>query len=90
MDKNWQKKMEEAKKEITYPRKWGYTIIGTDREKMRQAVRECIDNQECEVRDSKQHGKYYSQKFEAVVNSEEERNRFYQRLQQHKDIKFVL
>jgi putative lipoic acid-binding regulatory protein len=76
--------------QLEYPRVWQYTIIGTDREKMRAAVKECIDNQECEVRDSKQKGKYFSQKFEAYVTSEEERNEFFRRLQSHKDIKFVL
>jgi putative lipoic acid-binding regulatory protein len=57
---------------------------------MRQAVKECIDNQECKVEDNNSHGKYHSQKFEAYVTSEEERNEFFKRLQNHKDIKFVL
>jgi putative lipoic acid-binding regulatory protein len=57
---------------------------------MRAAVKECIDNQECEIEDNNTHGKYFSQKFEAYVTSEEERNEFFKRLQNHKDIKFVL
>jgi putative lipoic acid-binding regulatory protein len=85
-----EKKNEKKRPQIQYPCHWEYTIIGTDREKMRKAVQECIDNQECEVKDSKQHGKYFSQKFKAYVESEEERNRFFANLQNHKDIKFVL
>jgi len=76
--------------EIIYPRKWGYTIIGTDREKMRQAVRECLLNRECEIWDSRQRGRYYSQKFEIIVESEEERDELFRRLKAHRDIKFVL
>jgi putative lipoic acid-binding regulatory protein len=82
--------MEKKENKIEYPRMWGFRIIGEDKEKMRQAVKECIDNQECKVEDNNTHGKYHSQKFEAYVTSEEERNEFYKRLQQHKDIKFVL
>ena len=61
-----------------------------DKEKMRNAVKECINNQECKVEDNKSHGKYHSQKFEAYVTSEEERNEFFKRLQNHKDIKLIL
>jgi len=57
---------------------------------MREAIKECIDNQEVKIEDNNQKGKYYSQKFEAYVTSEEERNEFFKRLQKHKDIKFVL
>ena len=76
--------------QIQYPCYWEYTIIGTDREKMREAVRECINNQEYEIKNSKQHGKYFSQKFKVYVESEKERNHFFTNLKNHKDIKFVL
>jgi len=77
-------------KKIEYPRMWGFRIIGEDKEKMREAVKECIHNQECKVEDNNSNGKYYSQKFEVYVTNEEERNEFFKRLQEHKDIKFVL
>jgi len=77
-------------KKIEYPRMWGFRIIGEDKEKMKKAVKECIDNQDCKIEDNNQKGKYCSQKFEAYVTSEEERNEFFKRLQNHKDIKFVL
>jgi len=75
---------------IEYPCMWGFRVIGEDKEKMRNAIKECINNQELNIEDNNQHGKYYSQKFEAYVTSEEERNEFFKRLQKHKDIKFVL
>ena len=75
---------------IEYPRMWGFRVIGEDKEKMRDAIKECIDNQECKIEDNNTHGKYFSQKFEAYVTSEDERNEFFKRLKQHKDIKFVL
>ena len=82
--------MEKKENKIEYPRMWGFRVIGEDKDKMREAIRECIDNQEVKVEDNNQKGKYYSQKFEAYVTSEEERNEFFKRLQDHKDIKFVL
>ncbi len=82
--------MEKKEKKITYPRMWGFRVIGEDKEKIRQAIKECIHNQECKVEDSKSNGKFHSQKFEAFVASEEERNEFFKRLQEHEHIKFVL
>ena len=82
--------MSKKENKIEYPRMWGFRIIGEDKEKMRKAVKECIHNQECKVEDNNSNGKYYSQKFEVYVTCEEERNEFFKRLQEHKDIKFVL
>ena len=78
------------KPKIEYPCMWGFRVIGEDKEKMKNAIKECIDNQECDVKDSNSKGKYNSLKFEAYCTSEEERNEFFKRLQNHKDIKFVL
>jgi len=41
-----------SEKKIEYPRMWGFRIIGEDKEKMRNAVKECIDNQECKIEDN--------------------------------------
>ncbi len=82
--------MSNERPDIKYPCMWGFRIIGEDKEKMRNAVKECIDNQNVNVEDNNQKGKYYTQKFEAYCTSEEERNEFFKRLNKHKDIKFVL
>ncbi len=82
--------MPNKRPDIKYPCMWGFRIIGEDKEKMKNAVKECIDNQECNIEDSKSNNKYHSQKFEAYCTSEEERNEFFKRLNKHKDIKFVL
>ena len=78
------------KPKVDYPCMWGFRVIGEDKEKMKQAIKECIDNQECDIKDSNSNKKYNSLKFEAYCTSEEERNEFFKRLQNHKDIKFVL
>ncbi len=75
---------------IEYPCMWGFRIIGEDKDKMKQAIKECIDNQECKVEDGNSNNKYSSLKFQAYCMNEEERNEFFKRLQNHKDIKFVL
>ena len=82
--------MANERPDIKYPCMWGFRIIGEDKEKMRNAVKECIDNQDVNVEDNNQKGKYYTQKFEAYCTSEEERNEFFKRLTKHKDIKIVL
>ena len=78
-----------SEKKIEYPRMWGFRVIGEDSEKLEKAIKECI-NQDCKIEDSNSNKKYCSKKFEVYVNNEDERNELFQRLQKHKDIKFVL
>ena len=46
--------MEKKENKIEYPRMWGFRVIGEDKDKMREAIKECIDNQEVKVEDNNQ------------------------------------
>jgi len=74
---------------IEYPRIWEFCIFGTDKDKMREAVKECIPNN-ISHEDSKTHKKFHSQKVKVHVNNEDERNELYKKLQDHPEIKYIL
>ena len=80
-------KTEEAK--VEYPREWEFCIFGTDKEKMKCAVDECLPNN-FDHRDSKSTKKFHSQKVKVFVNTEDERNELYSRLKDHPEIMYIL
>ena len=79
----------EKENKIEYPRTWEFCIFGTNKEKMRSAVEECIPNK-LSHNDSKSNKKYHSQKVKVHVNSEDERNELYSRLKNHPEIMYIL
>ena len=74
---------------LEYPRTWEFCIFGTDKEKMKCAVDECIPNK-LSHKDSKSTKKYHSQKVKVHVTSENERNELYKRLKDHPEIIYIL
>ena len=78
------------KAKINYPCEWEYCVFGTDKEKLRKAIKESTNNENIEITPSKSHKSYHSKKFKVYVGSEEERNGVYEALKNHPDIKFVL
>ena len=74
---------------IEYPRDWEFCIFGKNKEKMKDAVKECIPNA-IEHKDSKSTKKYHSQKVKVFVSNEEERNILYDRLKNHPEITYIL
>ena len=81
--------MENKETKIEYPRTWEFCIFGKDKEKMRNAVDECIPNK-LSHEDSKSNKKFHSQKVKVHVSSEEERNELYARLKDHPEITYIL
>jgi uncharacterized protein len=75
-----------------YPCTWAYKVIGTDEEKMRQAVREIIKDDTCSIKlsNSSTTGKYCCLDVELMVCSEEQRLKIYEYLKSHCAIKIVL
>jgi putative lipoic acid-binding regulatory protein len=74
---------------LEYPRNWEFCIFGKNKEKMREAVDECIKNK-IEHKDSKSHKSYHTQKVKVYVNSEDERNELYEKLKNHPEISYIL
>ena len=75
--------------EVEYPREWEFCIFGKDKEKMKNAIDECIP-EKLAHKDSKSHKKFHSQKVKVFVNNEEERNSLYGKLQNHPEILYIL
>jgi len=81
------KNIEEAK--VEYPRTWEFCVFGKDKDKMTEAVEECLPNK-FDHRDSKSTKKFHSQKVKVHVSTEEERNELYKRLANHPEILYIL
>ena len=81
----------DEKLELTYPCNWSYKLIALDKEVLRQAVLDVIDEREHKITHSKNSkgGKYVSMNLDMLVHNEEDRNFIYEALKQHQNIKMV-
>lgn len=85
---------------IEYPVEWGYKVIGTDEDVVRDAVKECLDaalyretgDREYELGLSRasKGGKYLSLSLTLVVMTEEERDGIFRAMTGHPDILMVM
>ena len=85
---------------IEYPVEWGYKVIGTDEQVVRNAVKECLDaalyretgDREFELGLSRasKGGKYLSLSLTLVVMTEEERDGIFRAMTGHPDILMVM
>ena len=82
----------DEKLELTYPCNWSYKLIALDKEVLRQAVLDVIDEREHKITHSKNSkgGKYVSMNLDMLVHNEDDRNFIYEALKQHQNIKMVL
>ncbi len=78
--------------EITYPCEWTYTLIGLDAEEVRQAAHEAFEGKPVTIAPSRKSrtGKYVSIYVSAHVESQQQRDRFFVRLQGHEAIRMAL
>jgi len=81
-----------CKAKIEYPCQWLYKVIGFDREKLHQVLKELINSDSCDISfsNSSRTGKYHCLNLEVTVQSEEERNSIYLALKAHPQVKIVL
>ena len=77
---------------IDYPCKWLYKVIGTEQDKLHQAILEIITGTPCEINlsNSSSSGKYLCLNLEITVHDEDERNAIYLDLKAHPQVKIVL
>ena len=82
----------DKKLELTYPCSWSYKLIAGEREALKQAIRDVIDEREHRLTHSKNSkgGKYISMNLDMLVHNEDDRNFIYEALKQHQNIKMVL
>ncbi len=76
---------------IDYPCEWIYKVIGSDKESVHNAIASIIQDSEYHINDSNtsKTGKYLSFDVKVMVGDEAYRNKIYQALKKHNDIKFV-
>ena len=82
----------QEKPEINYPAKWGFKVIGKDKTKVQQAVKEIMGEKEhtCKFSNSTTKGNYHSYSAECTVESEEERDNLYKAFGKHDDVHYVI
>jgi len=87
LDKNTKEKPE-----INYPTKWGFKVIGKDKEKVEQAIKEIMGDKAhtCKFSNSSKGGKFTSFSAECTVESEEERDNLYKAFGKHDDVNYVI
>jgi len=81
-----------SKVEIDYPCAWDFKVIGTDPARLQEVVAGVMAGRDYLLTPShhSSSGKYHSLTLEAVVSDEADRNRIYNTLKEHPEIKMVL
>jgi putative lipoic acid-binding regulatory protein len=76
---------------VDYPCEWIYKVIGSDKESVHNVIASIIQGHKYQIDDSNssKSGKYLSFDVTVMVGDEEYRNKIYQALKGHDDIKFV-
>ena len=74
--------MEKKEAKIEYPCTWEFCVFGKDKNKLHNAIKECLPTH-FDHKHSKSHKNFHSQKAKVIVNSEDERNELYKKLQNH-------
>ena len=84
--------MSQESPEITYPCEWGYRVIGTTEEPMRNSIASILGDKNYSISRSNvsKGGKYLSLSLTLVVDSEVERIEIYESLKANGEIKMVL
>jgi len=80
------------KPEIIYPTKWGFKLIGRDKEALLKCIKEVMGekNHHCSLGNKSKTGKFHSYNANCTVDSEEERKRIFKYFQEHDDVNMVI
>lgn len=77
---------------IEYPTKWGFKLIGKDKEALLACIKEAMGNKEhvCSLGNVSKTGKFHSYNASCYVNTEEERNHIFKYCHEHDDVDMVI
>ena len=80
------------KPKIDYPCEWGFKIIGRDKEKLEESVKDILSHKEykCKVGNVSRNGKFHSFNAYCEVENQDDRDKIFKAFEEHKDIKMVL
>ena len=83
-------KLKEAK--LSYPREWGFKIIGRDKEKLKEAIKEIMGDRKhlSSSGNSSKNGKFHSYNASCEVKDAKERDELFKAFSEHKDIDMVI
>ena len=78
--------------DIEYPTKWGFKIIGKNKEKLLACIKEAMGEKEhlCSPGNVSKTGKFTTYNASCTVETEEERNRIFKFFSDHDDIEMVI
>jgi putative lipoic acid-binding regulatory protein len=87
LDNNTQKKPN-----IDYPTKWGFKLIGRDKDALLKCIKEAMGEKEhlCSLGNKSKTGKFHSYNASCNVESEEERNKIFKFFEDHDDVDMVI
>jgi putative lipoic acid-binding regulatory protein len=77
---------------IDYPTQWGFKVIGRDKEKLEECIKEAMGKKkhQCKLGNSSKTGKFHSYNTTCSVESEEERNSIFRFFEKHDAVKMVM
>ncbi len=83
---------ENKEPELSYPREWGFKVIGKEKEKLIKAIENVLGHKEysCSEGNTSRTGKFCSHNAKCNVESKEERDRLFKAFQDHDDVDMVL
>ncbi len=78
--------------DIEYPTKWGFKLIGRDKEALLACIKEAMGEKDhhCALGNRSKTGKFHSCNASCVVDTEEERNRIFKYFEDHDDVDMVI
>lgn len=81
--------------EINYPTKWGFKLIGRDKEALLQCIKEIMEEEGkkdhiCSLGNTSRTGKFHTYNASCTVDTEEERNRIFKYFEDHDDVEMVI
>jgi len=87
LDKNTQEKPK-----IEYPTRWGFKLIGRDKDALLACIKEVMGEKEhlCSLGNKSRTGKFTTYNASCEVESQEERDRIFKYFQEHKDVEMVI
>lgn len=80
------------KPEIIYPTKWGFKLIGRDKEALLNCIKEAMGEKEhhCHLGNASRTGKFHSYNASCSVETEEERKAIFAYFEAHTDVDMVI
>ena len=75
---------------IVYPCKWTYAVMGSDEETLRAEIGAVVSQFPHEIAFSKRSGKFCSLHVKVTVQSEQERDQVFQKIQSQPSVRMIL